>query len=447
MITIKKGLDLPIKGSPKQEISEEKQVKTVALLGPDYNGMKPTMLVSVGDTVKLGQKLFLDKKNPGVVFTSPGAGKVIEINRGERRVFLSLVIELAGDEEETFQSWARPELDKIDREKVQEILVESGAWTSIKTRPFSKSPILDSVPHSIFINAMDTNPLAADPKILIKGKNDLFIAGINVLSRLTDGKLYCCTAPNGKIDNLEQTKAEQHQFQGPHPAGLSGTHIHFLDPVNVDKTVWSINYQDVIAIGHLFTTGKILVDRMISIAGPEATNPRLIKTRIGANVNELIQGETSGKTNRIVSGSLFSGHKADQTLAYLGRFHHQLCVLEEGTQRELLGWVAPGSDKFSIKNVFLSALMPKKKFAFTTSSGGNKRAMVPIGMYEKVMPLDIIPTFLLRSLIVEDTDQAQHLGCLELEEEDLGLCTFVCPGKYDYGTILRNNLIIIEREG
>ena len=447
MITIKKGLDLPIKGSPKQEISEEKQVKTVALLGPDYNGMKPTMLVSVGDTVKLGQKLFLDKKNPGVVFTSPGAGKVIEINRGERRVFLSLVIELAGDEEETFQSWARPELDKIDREKVQEILVESGAWTSIKTRPFSKSPILDSVPHSIFINAMDTNPLAADPKILIKGKNDLFIAGINVLSRLTDGKLYCCTAPNGKIDNLEQTKAEQHQFQGPHPAGLSGTHIHFLDPVNVDKTVWSINYQDVIAIGHLFTTGKILVDRMISIAGPEATNPRLIKTRIGANVNELIQGETSGKTNRIVSGSLFSGHKADQTLAYLGRFHHQLCVLEEGTQRELLGWVAPGSDKFSIKNVFLSALIPKKKFAFTTSSGGNKRAMVPIGMYEKVMPLDIIPTFLLRSLIVEDTDQAQHLGCLELEEEDLGLCTFVCPGKYDYGTILRNNLIIIEREG
>jgi Na+-transporting NADH:ubiquinone oxidoreductase subunit A len=447
MITIKKGLDLPIKGNPKQEISEEKHVKTVALLGSDYSGMKPTMLVSVGDSVKLGQKLFLDKKNPGVVFTSPGAGKVIEINRGKRRVFLSLVIELEGNEEETFQSWAKPELNKIDRKKVQEILIESGVWTSIKTRPFSKSPALDSVPHSIFINAMDTNPLAADPTILIKEKNDLFIAGINILSRLTDGNLYCCTAPDIKIGNLEQTKAEQHQFNGPHPAGLSGTHIHFLDPVNIDKTVWSINYQDVIAIGHLFTTGKILVDRLISIAGPEAKNPRLIKTRIGANVNELIQDETSGKTNRIVSGSLFSGHKADQALAYLGRFHHQLCILEEGTQRELLGWVAPGSDKFSVKNVFLSALMPKKKFAFTTSSGGNKRAMVPIGMYEKVMPLDIIPTFLLRSLIVEDTDQAQQLGCLELEEEDLGLCTFVCPGKYDYGTILRNNLTIIEREG
>lgn len=447
MITIKKGLDLPIKGSPKQTISEEKPVKKVALLGPDYNGMKPTMLVAVGDTVKLGQKLFLDKKNPGVAFTSPGAGKVVEINRGERRVFLSLVIELEGDAEETFQSWAANELSQIDRKKVQEVLIDSGVWTSIKTRPFSKSPTPDSVPHSIFINAMDTNPLAADPSVLIKEKNDLFIAGINVLSRLTDGKLYCCTAPGKSINNLEKTKADQQQFKGPHPAGLPGTHIHFLDPVQIEKTVWTINYQDVIAIGHLFTTGKILVDRVISIAGPEANNPRLIKTRIGANVDELVQGEASDKKNRVVSGSLFSGHNADQALGYLGRFHHQLCILEEGYKRELLGWMGPGLNQFSVKNVFLSALNPKKKFSFTTSTGGNKRAMVPIGSYEKVMPLDIIPTFLLRSLIVEDTDQAQNLGCLELEEEDLGLCTFVCPGKYDYGTILRNNLIIIEREG
>lgn len=447
MITIKKGLDLPINGSPVQKISGEKPVKTVALLGPDYNGMKPTMLVAVGDSVKLGQKLFLDKKNPGVVYTSPGSGKVIEINRGEKRVFLSIVIELEGDDEETFQSWSADKLNQLDRKQVQEILIESGVWTSLRTRPFSRAPMPESVPHSIFINAMDSNPLAIDPLIVLEEQKENFIAGIDVLSNLTDGNLYCCTAPDVKIEGLVQTKARQEQFKGPHPAGLPGTHIHFLDPVHIEKTVWSVNYQDVIAIGHLFLTGKILVDRVISIAGPEAKNPRLIRTRIGANTQELVQDESSDKKNRTVSGSLFSGHKAEEALGYLGRFHHQICILEEGYQREFLGWCGPGLSKFSVKNIFLSTLFPKKKFSFTTSFGGNKRAMVPIGMYEKVMPLDIIPTFLLRSIIVEDTDEAQKLGCLELDEEDLGLCTFVCPGKYDYGPILRNNLTKIEREG
>jgi Na+-transporting NADH:ubiquinone oxidoreductase subunit A len=208
-----------------------------------------------------------------------------------------------------------------------------------------------------------------------------------------------------------------------------------------------MNYQDVVAVGKLFTTGRLFVERVISLAGPQVKKPRLLETRIGANIDDLIAGELSTLDNRVISGSVFAGRMASEAFAYLGRYHTQISVLEEGRKREFLGWVSPGANKFSIKNVFLSKLFPGKKFAFTTSEEGNKRAMVPIGMYEKVMPLDIQPTFLLRSLIVRDTDKAQALGCLELDEEDLGLCTFVCPGKYDYGSILRDNLTRIEKDG
>ena len=447
MIVIKKGLTLPITGEPCQEISEGNPVKSVALIGSDYNGMKPKMLVRVGDRVKLGQPLFSDKKTPGVIFTSPGTGSVSAINRGARRVLQSVVIELEGNEEETFDCYKETELEGLSRSKIQEIMVGSGLWTAFRTRPFSKVPVPKSAPNSIFVNAMDTNPLAANPSVVLNGSRAEFTNGIKILSRLTDGKTYLCTIPDANIPGVESKFAVRKEFEGKHPAGLSGTHIHFIDPVHAGKTVWTINYQDVAAIGHLFTTGKIQTDRIISLAGPEINRPRLIKTRLGACIDDLIRGETSQKEKRIISGSVFSGYKADGSFAFLGRYHLQISVLEEGRKREFLGWLVPGLNKFSVKSVYLSKLFPKRRFNFTTSMEGSRRAMVPIGMFEKVMPLDIQPTFLLRSLIVGDTDQAQALGCLELEEEDLGLCSFVCPGKYNYGSILRENLSKIERDG
>ena len=256
-----------------------------------------------------------------------------------------------------------------------------------------------------------------------------------------------CKAPGANIPGSDLQDIVTEEFAGIHPAGLAGTHIHFLDPVSIKKVVWYINYQDVIAIGKLFTEGKLWVERVVSLAGPETSKPKLIRTRMGANTDDLVAGELSCKDCRVVSGSVLAGRKAQDSFAFLGKFHLQVTILKEGTKREFLGWLRLGVEKFSIKNVFFSRLMPAKKFAFTTSEEGNKRAMVPIGMYEKVMPLDIQPTFLLRSLIMEDTDKAQALGCLELDEEDLGLCSFVCPGKYDYGSILRKNLTLIEREG
>ncbi|MBT3225892.1 MAG: Na(+)-translocating NADH-quinone reductase subunit A [Deltaproteobacteria bacterium] len=447
MILIKKGLDLPITGVPEQVINKGNPVKSVAVIGTDYNGMKPTMKINEGDTVKLGQILFEDKKTPGVFYTAPGAGKITAVNRGAKRILQSVVIELEGDDEETFEMYSEQELSDLSRAQIVDNLVKSGLWTALRTRPYSKVPSPECSPHAVFITAIDTNPLSADPELVLDRQRGAFTNGLKLLAKLTDGKTYLCKAQGANIPGSESKDVITEEFGGVHPAGLAGTHIHYLAPVSAKKNVWYMNYQDVVAVGKLFTTGRLFVERVISLAGPQVKKPRLLETRIGANIDDLIAGELSTLDNRVISGSVFAGRMASEAFAYLGRYHTQISVLEEGRKREFLGWVSPGANKFSIKNVFLSKLFPGKKFAFTTSEEGNKRAMVPIGMYEKVMPLDIQPTFLLRSLIVRDTDKAQALGCLELDEEDLGLCTFVCPGKYDYGSILRDNLTRIEKDG
>ena len=447
-IRIKKGLDLPIKGAPKQEIESGNTPKTVALLGDDYVGMRPTMMVQVGDRVKLGQLLFTDKKMEGVKYTSPGAGKVIEINRGEKRKFLSVVIELDGEDEITFDAHAEDRLDSLDRDLVRDQLVESGLWTTLRARPFGKVADPSTTPHSIFITAMDTNPLAPSVEKVLEGREKDFANGLRVLSNLTDGKLYLNKAPGAKIPQAENLdRLEVNEFAGPHPAGLPGTHIHFLDPVGRNKTVWHINAQDVAAIGSLFTTGRIDVQRVVALAGPSVKNPRLIRTRIGASTVDLTEGELREGDNRVISGSVFTGHKAAGPVAYLGRFHQQISVIREGREREFLGWLKPGFNLFSVKPILASALFRGKKFDFSTALHGGHRAIVPIGSYEKVMPLDILPTFLLRALAVDDVEEAENLGVLELDEEDLALCTFVCPSKIDHGEALRRNLTIIEKEG
>jgi len=445
MITIKKGLDVPVVGSPQQVIHDGNAIKTVATLGEEFVGMRPTMFVKVEDRVKKGQVLFEDKKNPGVKFTAQTAGVVKEINRGEKRVFQSVVIEVDGDEQETFSSYPATELNSIKREDVVSNLVNSGLWTALRTRPFSKVPAIDSAPIAIFVSAMDTNPLAANPEVIINEQGEAFTQGLTVLSRLTEGEVFVNKAPGANISVADNTNVNE--FAGKHPAGLVGTHMHFLKPVSADKFVWHVGYQDVIAIGQLFTTGELNSARVIALAGPEVKNPRLIRTVIGASTSDLVAGEINDGETRVVSGSVLLGAKADGVHAYLGRYHVQLSVLKEGREKEFIGYMYPGPNKFSVTRAYMSHFFPSKLFNMTTTTNGSARAMVPIGNFERVMPLDILPTMLLRDLAAGDTDSAQQLGALELDEEDLALCTFVCPGKTDYGVLLRDCLTTIEKEG
>ncbi|PMJ40973.1 NADH:ubiquinone reductase (Na(+)-transporting) subunit A [Vibrio cyclitrophicus] len=446
MITINKGLDLPIAGTPSQVINDGKSITKVALLGEEYVGMRPTMHARVGDEVKKGQVLFADKKNPGVVFTSPASGKVIEVNRGAKRVLQSVVIEIAGNEQITFNSYEASQLAGLDRETVKSQLVESGAWTALRTRPFSKVPAIDSETQAIFVTAMDTNPLAAEPELIINEQSDAFVAGLDLLSTLTNGKVYVCKKGTS-LPRSAQSNVEEHVFDGPHPAGLAGTHMHYLYPVNAQNVAWSINYQDVIAFGKLFLTGEIYSERVVSLAGPVVNNPRLVRTQIGASLEELTDSELMPGEVRLISGSVLSGVHASGPHAYLGRYHQQVSVLREGRDKELFGWAMPGKNKFSVTRSFLGHVFKGQLFNMTTTTNGSDRSMVPIGNYEKVMPLDMEPTLLLRDLCAGDVDSAQALGALELDEEDLALCTFVCPGKYEYGQLLRECLDIIVKEG
>lgn len=455
--TITKGLDVPIAGKPRQTLEPAAAPAHVALLAADYHGMRPTMQVEEGDAVTRGGLLFEDKKTPGVRYTSPAAGTVVAVHRGERRALQSVVIALnereragaPGDEDfESFESYRGDDPGALKREDIVRLLVESGLWTAFRTRPFSKAPAPDSEPHSIFVTAIDTHPLAPSVETALQGREKDFEKGLLCVAKLTAGPTFLCKAAGANVPGHAGAGLTVEEFQGAHPAGTPGLHIHLLDPVHRGKTVWHIGYQDVAAIGRLFTTGRLDVERVISLAGPSVKDPRLLRTRLGASTDDLCRGELGEGDHRVISGSVLAGRSAaGEVHGFLGRYHQQVSVLPEGGHREFLGWMMPGFDKFSTINLFASRLLKGREYRLTTALHGSKRAMVPIGMYERVMPMDIVPTFLLRALIVGDVEQAEQLGCLELDEEDLALCTFVCPGKYEYGPILRQNLETIEKEG
>lgn len=463
---IKKGLDLPLEGAPVGEVRGAVPSTRVAVMADDFPGMKPAMKVEAGQEVKRGQVLFEDRKCAGVLYTSPGAGRIAAINRGARRALQSIVIDLSGaekagtstaDEQVAFSTYTGKPVAELARQQIVDLLVESGQWTALRARPFNKVPEPSSTPAAIFVTAIDTNPHAPVPDAVIDRKRsdsmatrrDDYLRGLELVAKLTEGTTYLCVHADERAHEGAPDAVRVERFRGPHPAGLAGLHIHMLEPVHREKTVWSIGYQDVIAIGHLFATGELDVERVVSVAGPMVADPRLVRTRLGASVESLAGDEGGGEDVRIVAGSVLSGKASmGEVFGFLGRYDNQVSVLREGRERVFMGWLTPGWDAFSSAPIYLSRLFGGgKKFPLSTSTNGSHRAMVPIGMYERVMPMDIEPTFLLRALLVGDVEQAEKLGVLELAEEDLALCSFVCPGKNDYGPLLRKNLEIIEKEG
>ena len=453
--TIRKGLRLPVSGEPDQTIGPARMTRRVALLADDCVGVRPTMHVAEGDDVRRGQLLFEDKKRPGVRFTSPAAGSVETIHRGERRSFRSVVIALGRDEQEGrggasvgFSSFSGRHPAGLGGDGVRELLLESGLWPAIRARPFGRVADPAARPRSIFVTAIDTEPLAPRVDVVLDGAHGPFEDGLKALAQLTDGVVYVCTAPDGRAPVPAGDRFRREEFAGVHPAGAPGLHIHRLEPVNRNRQAWHVGYQDVVAIGRLFQTGELAVERVAALAGPAVSRPRLVRTRLGAAVADVLAGESLDDGVRVVSGSLLAGRLAwGAATGYLGRYHRQVCLIREGREREWLGWLRPGLRKFSVSRAFLSTLWRGRRFPFTTTTHGSRRAIVPIGLYERVMPMDLLPTPLLRALVMHDVERAEELGCLELEEDDLALCTFVCPSKLDYGAALRRVLTTLEAEG
>ena len=447
-IKIKKGLDIQLVGAPVQIIDDAPQVKHVALLTSEFNGLKAKLLVKPGDTVGLGQALFYNKQDPLVQFTAPGNGKIVEINVGARRALQSVVIKLDNEQdnnaleknstaEKHFTAFKAEALAQLDEGVAREILLSSGLWTSLRTRPNSQVPHSQAKADAIFVTAIDTQPLAGDPQVILKRHQEAFNQGLCILTRLTSGAVFLCTGQHWSADEGDVNRLQRVEFSGPHPAGLVGTHIHHLFPVDANRSVWHIGYQDVIAIGKLFTSGRIWSERVVALAGPPVAQPRLLRTRSGASIQEILANEVDDEVDdkldyRIISGSVLTGHTAQGPHAFLGHYHQQITLIHNSENRSrLFGWLRK----------------PLIKELFSTSLHGRPTAMIPVGDFERVMPLDILPSPLLRALLVKDTDLAQNLGCLELDEEDLALCSYVCPAKYDYGAVLRLNLEQIERDG
>lgn len=449
MISIRKGIELPIAGSVKDPvITFSKPDAPIAVLGTDYLGLKPTMMIQEGDTVKKGQALFEDKKNPGVVITAPVSGTIQSINRGERRRLLSVIIEPTDNDDSAaqFEAQTQEAITQSDAESVKQRLQEAGCWAFFRARPFSKIPPIDATPHSIFVNTMDSNPLALNPMLTLAGREDDYLAGLEVLSKLTDGNINVCYGKGETLPTSQNPQVKLHGFTGIHPVGLVGTHIHFIDAVGLEKTVWHLDLQDLLAIGHLFLTGEIDNTRVISVAGPGILEPKFMRIIQGVNLSKLLQGNLAEGEQRIISGSIFAGRKVEEPQQFLGAYDRQVVVLPEGRDTIFLELLRPGTKTYSKTRAYIGHFL-KKTLPFTTSVQGSPRPVLPFGIYESVMPLDILPTLLIKSLIIKDTDTASQLGALELDEEDMALLTYVDPGKHDFGAILRENLEQIEKDG
>ncbi len=447
---------LPLAGEPVQAVEPAAPPPRVAVLAADAVGLRSTMHVSPGDSVSRGQVLFSDKRTPGVVYTAPAAGTVVGVHRGERRALQSVVVEPSRAEREgrepeasRFPAFSGRHPTGLSADDVRALLLESGQWTALRARPYCRVADPAVRPHSIFVTAIDTNPLAPSIDAVVGDRTPAFDRGVAVLERLTDGPIHVCTGPDTRLEVKVSDRVRHEVFVGPHPAGTVGLHIHTLDPVDRRKVVWHIGIQDVIATGRLFQTGLLDTARVVSLGGPPVARPRLLRTRLGASTAALVAGELASEQEvRVVSGSVFAGRTAaGEVHGYLGRYHQQISVLAEAREREFLGWLRPGFDRFSAVRTFASAWLPRRRLALTTSTHGSPRAIVPIGAYERVMPLDLMATPMMRALVMRDVERAEELGCLELDEEDVALCTFVDAGKTEFGPHLRSVLDVLEKEG
>ncbi len=446
VINIKRGLDLPIHGAlASTSMVDGPAIDRVALLPQESWGIKVKMLVEAGQEVQIGTPIFCDRRDPDVLFTSPAAGTVQAVNRGERRAVLSVVFDVAQIEEQVV--FDTSDLTNADRESLVTALSKSGLWPCLRQRPFNKVAQSGDTPRSIFVTAMDTAPLAPSPLAMLEGREAAFKAGLKALTTLSGGATYLCTAAGEEWGSMLADGVTHQAFQGKHPAGNAGVHINSLDPVGTERLVWHIDYQSVADLGEFVSEGKLATERRVAVVGPAALKTGIVKTRRGAST-ACFKSFAKDGTVRFVSGSVLDGSIANPQCqkGFAGRYAHQLTLIDDSPERELLNWVAPVGQRWSLTNADLAKFF-RKSYKVDTDRNGALRAIVPIGNYEKVMPMDILPTQLIKALASDDLEGAEKLGVLELAEEDLALCQYVCPSKVSITDLLRAMLTRIEKEG
>jgi Na+-transporting NADH:ubiquinone oxidoreductase subunit A len=439
-IKIKQGVNIPLVGEAVKEVIESLS-DSCALRPADFHGVVPKLVLKEGADVKVGTPIFYDKYDDRVQYCAPVSGEIAEVVRGDKRLILE--IRIIADKEQRFENFDTS-LDSVDG--IKKTLLQSGTWPLIKQRPYDIVANPDDTPKAIFVSAFDSAPLAPDYNFILKDRIADLQKGVEVLSMLTNGKVYFNI--NGREDagvfgmlkNVVLNK-----FEGPHPAGNVGVQIHNLLPINKGEKVWVVNPQDVAAIGYLFANGKIDNRRTIAATGSEYKKPRYYSVYLGTSLKPLLHNELKSDNVRIISGNVLTGVKNSQT-GYLGYYHHQITAMPEGTEPEFFGWITPGLNKFSLSRSFFSWLMPGKKYTLDTLQHGEERPFVLSGQYEKVFPFDIYPVYLLKAMITENIDAMEKLGVYEVAPEDFALCEFACTSKIEVQQIVRKGLDLVHKE-
>ncbi|MEQ9297836.1 MAG: Na(+)-translocating NADH-quinone reductase subunit A [Cyclobacteriaceae bacterium] len=448
-IKLKKGFDINLAGAPSNDVVKDVQPDTFALKPTDFPGMtRPKLLAKEGDNVKAGSPVFHDKVFEDVLYTAPVSGEIVEVKRGAKRKILEIKI-LADKavEYESFTKHSVSDIKGLSKEDTIAQMCKGGVWPNIIQRPYGIVANSEESPKAIFISGFDTNPLAPSIEVLFSGQEQAFQAGIDILKKLTSGLVHLGINGKEEIPSLySAVKGVQiNKISGPHPAGNVGVQIHHIDPVNKGDLVWTVTPYGVIQIGKLFLEGKYDASKTIAVAGSEVSSPKYYSTYIGANAGKFLEGNLKQDHVRVVSGNVLSGNGIGKD-GYLGYYHNALTVIPEGDYEELLGWILPSTSKLSFHKAFglLSFLTPKKEFVLDTNTRGEPRAFVQSGEFEKVMPMDVMPTYLVKAILAEDYDDMEALGIYELVEEDIALCEFIDVSKHELQTILRSGLDLIR---
>ncbi len=444
-IRLKKGLNIHLLGDADKVYASTKPTEKYVVKPIDFHGLMPKLCVKVGDKVKAGTPLFYDKYNEKINFCSPINGEVTDIVRGEKRKIMEVVIK--ADTEIVYEQFTTASADSLSREQIIEAMLKAGIWPFVRQKPYDIIANPADMPKAIFISTFSTAPLAIDNDFALYGMDELFQKGLDYIVKLSNGKTHLNTDGNTNPSKVfSAAKGVQiNKISGPHPAGNVGVQIHQIDPINKGDVVWYLHPQDVIAIARLFTAGKYDVSKIVALCGSQIQKPRYYRSIAGACISNLLNENTKDGKSRIISGDILSGTQIN-TDGCLGFYDSQLTVVPEGDEAEFLGWMLPGLHKFSASKTFLSWLFPSKKYNLDTNMHGEERAYVMTGEYEKVLPMDIYPTHLIKACMIEDVELMENLGIYEVSPEDLALCEFVCTSKIEVQSIIRQGLDLVRKE-